>query len=348
MCLSEDDQEERAFRINQALEQDSHFNFPKLHLLSHYADQIAQHWSLPQYSTEICETSHKPLKDAYRRSNHVDTMPQIINAYTRDPNFGVRELNLEYWAARDSDAKAAIETVLCRSRTTVQFSRLKGEAVWMRLQNRVSWQEIGNLRDIGKEFMIPSIWDDVVDFFANNVYRSSEDPDADAKASLDHMEFQVFRGVEIPIPDQDVEDKNAYQLQHVRTTGSLSWRGKNARKDLVWVNLAESGVRCRTVKGRMQSFNNRLPAYLNGLFIIRYADGEIYKLAHVSLLRVIGSVTAHGPDGLATVEDSEEGSKVVRLQSLQGAAHLIPVEPTQKWIVNNRINYHTWNAMIDG
>jgi len=96
MRLSEDDQEERAFRINQALEEDSHFNFPKLHLLSHYADQIAQYRSLPQYSTEICETSHKPLKDAYRQSNHVDTMPQIINAYTRDHNFGVRELNLEY------------------------------------------------------------------------------------------------------------------------------------------------------------------------------------------------------------------------------------------------------------
>jgi len=125
----------------------------------------------------------------------------------------------------------------------------------MRLQNRVSSREIGNFRDIGKEFMIPSIWDDVVDFFANNIYRSSEDPEADAKASLDHMEVQAFRGVEIPIPDQDVEDKNAYKLQHVRTTGSLSWRGKNGRKDLVWVNLAESGVRCRTVKGRMQSFN---------------------------------------------------------------------------------------------
>jgi len=63
--LIEDDQEERAYRISQALEENSHFNFPKLHLLSYYADQIVQYGSLQQYSTEICEALHKPLKDAY-------------------------------------------------------------------------------------------------------------------------------------------------------------------------------------------------------------------------------------------------------------------------------------------
>jgi len=52
--------------------------------------------------------------------------------------------------ARDSDAKAAIETVLRWSHTTAQFSRPKSEAVWMQLQNRVFSREIGNLRDIAK------------------------------------------------------------------------------------------------------------------------------------------------------------------------------------------------------
>ena len=47
MHLREDDQEERAFRINQALEEHSYFDFPKLHLLSHYAYQIVQYGSLP-------------------------------------------------------------------------------------------------------------------------------------------------------------------------------------------------------------------------------------------------------------------------------------------------------------
>jgi len=48
------------------------FNFPKMHLLSHYSSQIKDFGNLPQYSTEITEALHKPLKEAYRRSNRVE------------------------------------------------------------------------------------------------------------------------------------------------------------------------------------------------------------------------------------------------------------------------------------
>ncbi|KAF8435256.1 hypothetical protein BGX38DRAFT_1072558, partial [Terfezia claveryi] len=47
----------------------SHYNFPKIHLISHYAEQIPKFGTLGQYSTEISETMHKAFKDAYRRSN---------------------------------------------------------------------------------------------------------------------------------------------------------------------------------------------------------------------------------------------------------------------------------------
>ena len=57
------DKHERACLVNEALVEDSHFNFPKIHLLSHWADQIPRYGCLPQYCTEICETSHKALKD---------------------------------------------------------------------------------------------------------------------------------------------------------------------------------------------------------------------------------------------------------------------------------------------
>ena len=51
--------------VNDILTEGAHYNFPKMHLVSHFADQITQYGSLPQYLTEICEASHKPLKDAY-------------------------------------------------------------------------------------------------------------------------------------------------------------------------------------------------------------------------------------------------------------------------------------------
>ncbi|KAF8440699.1 hypothetical protein BGX38DRAFT_1074657, partial [Terfezia claveryi] len=60
------------------------FNFPKIHLLSHYNTQIRDFGSLPQYSTEVTEALHKPLKDAYRRSNHVNATEQILDIITRE------------------------------------------------------------------------------------------------------------------------------------------------------------------------------------------------------------------------------------------------------------------------
>jgi len=37
----------------------------------------------------------------------------------------------------------------------------------------------------------------------------------------------------------------------------------------------------------------------------------------------------------------------VWLRSLEGTAHLIPLEPGHRWIVNSRIDYHTWNELND-
>jgi len=75
----------------------STFNYPKLYLLTHYAHQIECFGSLPQYSTEITEALHKPLKDAYRQSNRVDTTPQILDRYIRESACRMLELNLYAW-----------------------------------------------------------------------------------------------------------------------------------------------------------------------------------------------------------------------------------------------------------
>jgi hypothetical protein len=38
---------------------------------------------------------------------------------------------------------------------------------------------------------------------------------------------------------------------------------------------------------------------------------------------------------------------VVWLRTIEGAAHLIPVEPERNCIVNKRVDYHVWNEMND-
>jgi len=90
-----EDREECAYLVNQALVEDSHLNFLKIYLLMHWSDQISQYGSLPQFSTEIYEASHKPLKEVYHRSNHIDSIPQIIKGYGCAHSIAVKELEIE-------------------------------------------------------------------------------------------------------------------------------------------------------------------------------------------------------------------------------------------------------------
>jgi len=69
-----------------------------MHLLSHCGSQITDFGSLPQYSTEVTEALHKPLKDAYRHSNRVDAVEKILDRITGDYAIRIRELNLIAWS----------------------------------------------------------------------------------------------------------------------------------------------------------------------------------------------------------------------------------------------------------
>ena len=39
---------------------------------------------------------------------------------------------------------------------------------------------------------------------------------------------------------------------------------------------------------------------------------------------------------------------VIYITDIEGMAHLIPVEPESLYLVNNRIDHHTWNDIHDG
>ena len=84
--------EDRQQVVHDILEQGT-FNFPTLHLLTHYGAQIQDFGTLPEYSTEITEALHKALKDAYRRSNRVDATEQILDTIPRDYAIRMREFN---------------------------------------------------------------------------------------------------------------------------------------------------------------------------------------------------------------------------------------------------------------
>ncbi|KAH0606117.1 uncharacterized protein H6S33_003778 [Morchella sextelata] len=72
----------------------SHFNFIKLHMLSHYRELVERFGSIPQYSTDISELAYiRQIKEAYGASNKVDAATQILD-YERG-GVGVRDSNAE-------------------------------------------------------------------------------------------------------------------------------------------------------------------------------------------------------------------------------------------------------------
>ena len=57
--------------VEMSKEGDAHFNFIKIHLMSHFAEQIPFYGSLPQWSAETHEHAHRAnLKDGWNASNH--------------------------------------------------------------------------------------------------------------------------------------------------------------------------------------------------------------------------------------------------------------------------------------
>jgi hypothetical protein len=96
-------------KIDISKELDADFNFPKIHLMSHQAEQFRQYGALQQYSAERQEPAQKiNLNDGWNASNHnLNYLPQVITFHRRILCFEIRELNLQALAQRRENSAAA-------------------------------------------------------------------------------------------------------------------------------------------------------------------------------------------------------------------------------------------------
>ncbi|KAF8414508.1 hypothetical protein BGX38DRAFT_1281847 [Terfezia claveryi] len=141
------------------------------------------------------------------------------------------------------------------------------EKILMTLQGKHWVKIIRNLSGIADEFLVLEIEKHLHEVFEDNVCAMADYLQSDAEGILLGTEVQAYNAVEIPVLDQDVDDKNSYQLQHVHTVGGKSWRRKEARKDTISVCVESMRLRLPSVTETMKGFN-----------------GRVYKLAHVMLL----------------------------------------------------------------
>jgi len=107
--ILDDGREEEHERRMALVHRESHFNFIKIHLLSHFSDHIRQFGNIPMYSMEFGELAHKEqIKDGWRRSNKADAARHIVHSYSRQPAIRMRLLTLKTLRRRGTDLSADV------------------------------------------------------------------------------------------------------------------------------------------------------------------------------------------------------------------------------------------------
>lgn len=84
-----------------------HFKILKPHITRHYFTNIEDNGTADNYSTEICESLHKPMaKEAYAATNHKDYEAQMISYLER---MEALQLYCAYLAWRDSNFDSRLD-----------------------------------------------------------------------------------------------------------------------------------------------------------------------------------------------------------------------------------------------
>jgi len=99
--------------IDDSKELDADFNFPKIHLMGHWVEQIRRYRALQQYSAERHESAHKTnLNDSWNASNqNLNYLPQVITFQCHILSFKIRELNLQALAQHRENSAATCKVV---------------------------------------------------------------------------------------------------------------------------------------------------------------------------------------------------------------------------------------------
>ena len=138
-------------------------------------------------------------------------------------------------------------------------------------------------------------------------------------------------------------NNDGHILHHVGCTGPGPFRQEFSRHDWVF-------VRCHPPSPSKTpgSLDGRVPARLNDVFKVQHLRANTsYRLAHISLLTVVGSPTPDSPEGMVRVSIPMKNLGL-RIVDVEGMADLIPVDPEKLYLVNNRIDLYIWNDIYDG
>jgi len=131
---------------------------------------------------------------------------------------------------------------------------------------------------------------------------------------------------------------------HMRRTAGNEFRNRGKMR-AGWVcvrhrarNVEANGKLDGSTVGRLQE-----------LFRVQDGKDSFHVVTFIRLLRLKGSVRPNSEQGMIRMElmNGEWGFHVLRIADIEGMAHLILLEKNRVWLVNNRIDFNTWNELYE-
>ncbi|KAF8414646.1 hypothetical protein BGX38DRAFT_1281763 [Terfezia claveryi] len=286
------------------------FNFPKLHLLSHYTTQIKDFGLSP---TE-----------------------QILDTITVEHALRMRELNMEEWSQGYRFSRAILDVIQRRrmedlEETTIRAGKPQGPI--LRGKQASDGPEGTPMQTLAARLGIGQLPERFFQYLRLNT------PEPVNLEGVAHFPMHYYAELSVKVPEFQGEGK---QTHNVQWTAQKAFRKQGQpRADWVWVRR----------KGRSEysrgDLDGKIVGKLEGLFSVRDNINRVHEVALVSILRVRGSSRPGRDEGMVRMEGREDGKgmNILRITDIEGMAHVIGLKEGNTWLVNNRIDFHTWNEL---
>jgi len=280
--LADQERVERSDRWADLIRREHHFNFIKMHYLTHFASHVWRFGSISMYSTEISELAHKDqIKDGYRRSNKNEAARQILSHYGRLHALGIR---LQRMVAHSKVEGVIVVKDSGMEMLTVPSRGTPRRVLKGRMKNTSTLTELCTALDIHYSNMMAEILRFIRQTTADD-RRLPADP-----AKLGLLPVEVFAQLEIPVPDFQETDR--FQIHRARCTGTKAFRNGGSRNDWVWVQTGG--------EANYGDLRGRLVARLLALCKIRNILSEAAAVHCLALVRILDPINGgrfHIPSG---------------------------------------------------
>lgn len=329
---------ERGLEELEEIRKGSHFNFIKMHLLSHFRDHVERFGNIPMFSTDVSELAHKQqIKKAYAASNKVDATVQILDFHSRRMAMEIRVLNLkdvvlslpEHYEGFGSHRESLRCMIDIFNNDDRQRVKNKGEgspkpklAALDTSPTRLS--DIADSINFNRTVLARAVSE-----YGEGLGRSEE-----GLLSLLEYPVRCFKCLQVPV--SVFQNPESHEIHNIRCTGEALFRKRAIRNDWAWIRVDTTEP--------WGAFQGRLPGNVRAMFQLRDSTTrKTYQLALVELLEARDKGLPEGSHGLLRVgRRSRQRFWVVNIRSILGMAHLFQVEKGQ-WLVNTRIDLKTWN-----